>query len=274
MAVTYKNKLNINNKKGTFRNMKHKKRSYQKRKTLKKRKNKKTGGDKSQSKKAYKSSNELKPSKKTIKIKALTEKLPEKPPNSLGRAFTGYSLEDVEKMNKTQLGKIYDDWRLKEATDRSSLRLKDTIKKTPIYNTRPSDEFSDIHYDGEPFDMYNPPDKIKQSFEVTQNWLDEVPVKPPKPPKRSKRTITNEWIPSNLPKPPKRSKRTITNEWIPSNIELSNQEYDINNPSSQMKQDLEQFSDEFDKNNTGTREPEYDILEEDENIDLLDIDEE
>lgn len=254
MAVTHKNKSNRTKKNGTFRNMKHKKRSYQKRKTLKKRKNKKTGGDKSQSKKAYKSSNELKPSKKTIKIKALTEKLPEKPQNSLGRAFTGYSLEDVEKMNKTQLGKIYDEWRLKEATERSNLRLKDTIKKTPIYNTRPSDEFSDIHYDGEPFDMYNPPDKIKQSLEKTQNWLDEVPVKPPKPPKRSKRTITNEWIPSN--------------------IELSNQEYDINNPSSQMKQDLEQFSDEFDENNTGTREPEYDILEEDENIDLLGIDEE
>lgn len=257
MAVTHKIKLNRNKKNGTFRNMKHKKRSYQKRKTLKKRKNKKTGGDKSQSKKAYKSSNESKPSKKTIKIKALTEKLPEKPPNSLGRAFTGYSLEDVEKMNKTQLGKIYDEWRLKEATERSNLRLKDTIKKTPIYNTIPNDEFYDIHYDGEPFDMYNPPDKIKQSLEKTQNWLDEVPVKPPKP-----------------PKPPKRSKRTITNEWIPSNIELSNQEYDINNPSSQMKQDLEQFSDEFDENNTGTREPEYDIFEEDENIDLLDIDEE
>jgi hypothetical protein len=259
MAVTYKNKLNINNKKGTFRNMKHKKRSYQKRKTLKKRKNMKGGGDKSKSKskKAYKSSNEPKPSKKTIKIKALTEKLPEKPPNSLGRAFSGYSLEDVEKMNKTQLGKIYDDWRLKEAIERNSLRLKDIIKKTPIYNTRPSDEFSDIHYDGEPFDMYNPPNKIKQSFEVTQHWLDEVLSKSPKSRKSRKS--------------PKSRKQ---NNWIPLNIQSQNNEYDINNPPSQMKREFEQFSDEFDENNTYMREPEYNLIETDEDLELLDIDDE
>ena len=271
MAVTHKNKLNITKNNVTFRNMKHKNRSQRKRKTLKKRKSKKTGGDKSPTKKAYKSTKETKPNKRLIreqKIMILKEKLPNKPEKSLARAFVHYSFEQVEKMNTTQLTEIYDNWRLKEATERSNLRLKDTFKKTPIYKTPiyktlPIDEYSDIQYDGEPFDMYNPPNKIKQSLEETQNWLDEVPVKPsnlPKPPKQSR-----------SPKPPK---RTIANEWIPSNIELSNQEYDINNPSSQMKRDLEQFSDEFDENNIGMREPEHNLLETGEDLELLDIDEE
>lgn len=255
MAVTHKIKLNKNKKNGTFRNMKHKKHSYRTRKTLKKR-NKKTGGNKSPTKKAYKSTKEPKPNKRLIKeqkLKVLKQKL-DKPEKSLDRAFIKFSLEDVEKLNTNELAQLYQKWRDKERDERKTLRLKDTFKETPIYKEIPTGEYSDIHYEGEPFNMYNPPNKIKQSLEETQNWIDEVPVKPPR-----------------QSRPPK---RTITNEWIPSNIELSNQEYDINNPPSQMKQDLEQFSDEFDENNTGMREPEYNMLEADEDLELLDIDEE
>ena len=157
-------------------------------------------------------------------------------------------------LNTKQLNDIYDKWRLKEATDRSNLRLKDTLKETPIYKEIPRDEYSDIHYEGESFDMYNPPNKIKQSLEETQNWLDEVPRKSRKSPKS--------------PKSPKQ------NNWIPLNIQSQNNEYDINNPPDQMKRDIKQFSDEFDENNIDMREPEYNLLQADEDLELLDIDDE
>lgn len=240
MAVNHMNKSNITKKKGTFRN---KNRSYRTRKTLKKRKSKKTGGDKSPTKKAYKSTNETKPNKRLIreqKIMILKDKLPDKPEKSLARAFVKFSLEDVENMNINQLTQVYNNWRLKEATERSNLRLKDTIKKMPIYKTIPRDEYSDIHYHGEPFNMYNPPNTINKSLEETQDWLNEVPIKSRKSPKSRKQ-----------------------NNWISHNIQSHNRGYDINNPPSQMKRDIEQFSNEFD---------EYNIPEADENFDLLDFD--
>ena len=166
MAVTHKNKLNRNKKNGTFRKMKHRKRSYRTRKTLKKR-NKKTGGNKSPTKKAYKSTKEPKPNKKLIKeqkIKVLKQKL-DKPEKSLDRAFIKFSLEDVEKMNTNELAQLYQKWRDKERDERKTLRLKDTLKEMPIYKEIPRDEYSDIHYEGEPFDMYNPPKRLLAFFE-------------------------------------------------------------------------------------------------------------
>ena len=121
----------------------------------------------------------------------------------------------------------------------------------PIYNTIPSDEYSNIHYDGESFNMYNPPNTIKQSLEETQNWLNEVPIKSSKSLKSRKQ-----------------------NSWIPLNIQSQNQEYNIYNPPDQMKRDIEQFYDEFDENNIGMREPEHNLLETGEDLELLDIDEE
>jgi len=42
-----------------------------------------------------------------------------------------------------------------------------------------------------------------------------------------------------------------------------------------MKREFEQFSDEFDENNTSyMREPEYNLIETDKDLELLDIDDE
>ena len=131
MATTYKNKRNRNLKKNTLRNKSKKHIQKRRQKRTQKRKIKCTmktcwfGGVKHPTLKAPKA---VRAQYKKNADALLQQLMPNKPAKSIARAFTPYTLEQIQEMQPAERERIYNTWRLSSSERRKALRKEHALR--------------------------------------------------------------------------------------------------------------------------------------------------
>jgi hypothetical protein len=132
MKNTYKNKRNRNLKKNTLRNKSKIRRPHKRaQKRTQKRKTKQTkkrvwfGGVKHPTLNTPKA---VRAQYKDYANALLQQLMPNKPVKSVARAFTPYTLEQIQQMQPTELERIYNTWRLSSSERRKALRKEHALR--------------------------------------------------------------------------------------------------------------------------------------------------